>query len=72
MNVGDRFPRPHALPVETITGGRKGNVSGPNEYARVPATLAVRELCVRVTRPGYRTRGLLVATTLLDAECRGN
>jgi Transposase DDE domain len=38
------------------------------EYARLPATLAIRELCVQVARPGYRTRVLIVATTLLDAQ----
>jgi hypothetical protein len=40
----------------------------PEEYARLPAALAVRELRVRVAQPGYRTRVLVVATTLLDAE----
>jgi len=40
----------------------------PEEYAQLPATLAVRELRVQVARPGYRTRVLIVATTLLDAE----
>jgi hypothetical protein len=40
----------------------------PEEYARLPETLAVRELRVWVTRPGYRTRVLIVATTLLDAD----
>ncbi len=38
------------------------------EYACVPQTLAVREMRVQVTRPGYRTRVLIVATTLLDAD----
>ncbi len=38
------------------------------EYARLPPTLAVRELRVWVMRPGYRTRVLIVATTLLDAD----
>ncbi len=38
------------------------------EYVRLPETLAVRELRVCVTRPGYRTRVLIVATTLLDAD----
>jgi hypothetical protein len=40
----------------------------PEEYARLPETLAVRQSRVRVTRPGYRTRMLIVATTLLDAS----
>jgi len=37
-------------------------------YAALPATLAVREVRIRVQRPGYRTRVLVVATTLLDPE----
>jgi hypothetical protein len=38
----------------------------PAEYARLPAELAVREVRAWVDRPGYRTRVLVVATTLLD------
>jgi hypothetical protein len=37
-------------------------------YAGVPDTLAVRELLVRVRQRGFRTRSLLVATTLLDPQ----
>ena len=37
-------------------------------YAALPAALTVRECRVRVGRPGFRTRVLIVATTLLDAE----
>jgi len=40
----------------------------PEEYALLPDTLAVRELRVWIKRPGYRTKVLVVATTLLDAE----
>ena len=36
-------------------------------YAALPATLQVREARVRVAQPGFRTRVLVVATTLLDA-----
>jgi Transposase DDE domain len=36
-------------------------------YATIPATLTVRELRVRPTRRGFRTRSLVVVTTLLDA-----
>jgi hypothetical protein len=35
-------------------------------YAALPEALDVREVRVRVTRPGFRTRSLVVATTLLD------
>src|SRR5262249_38367509 len=37
-------------------------------YAALPASLTVRECRVRVEQPGFRTRALVVATTLLDAE----
>ena len=37
-------------------------------YAGLPATVAVRELRVRVPQRGFRTRVVLVATTLLDAK----
>jgi hypothetical protein len=37
-------------------------------YDALPATLAVRELRVRVHHPGFRVRVLVVVTTLLDAQ----
>src|SRR6478752_10263728 len=37
-------------------------------YAALPASLTVRECRVRVGQPGFRTRVLVVATTLLDAR----
>jgi hypothetical protein len=36
-------------------------------YEALPAALDVREVAVRVTQPGFRTRRLVVATTLRDA-----
>src|SRR5215213_6377463 len=36
-------------------------------YDALPATLAIRELRLRVERAGFRTRVVLIATTLLDA-----
>jgi hypothetical protein len=36
-------------------------------YASLPRALAVREVAVRVAQPGFRTRRLVVVTTLLDA-----
>ena len=35
-------------------------------YAALPASLTVRECRVRVDRPGFRVRVLIIATTLLD------
>jgi putative transposase len=37
-------------------------------YARMPATLQVREVQVRVQQPGFRTESLVVVTTLTDAQ----
>lgn len=37
-------------------------------YAGLPATIEMWELRVRVTQQGFRTRVVLVATTLLDAQ----
>jgi hypothetical protein len=37
-------------------------------YHAVPKTLSIREVRFRVTRAGYRTREIVVATTLLDAS----
>lgn len=38
------------------------------EYATLPDELVVREVRVRVTQRGFRTKNLVVVTTLLDAE----
>ena len=38
------------------------------QYAALPAELTLREVRVRVVQSGFRTRSLLVVTTLLDAE----
>jgi hypothetical protein len=40
----------------------------PADHARLPAELTLREIRVRVEQPGFRTRTLVVVTTLLDAE----
>ena len=37
-------------------------------YQSLPRVLTVRELLVHIDRPGYRTRRLIVATTLLDRQ----
>ena len=40
----------------------------PQDYRRLPETLAVRELRYRVAVRGFRTQEITLATTLLDAE----
>jgi hypothetical protein len=37
-------------------------------YHDTPKTMEIREIRFRVSRPGYRSREIIVATTLLDAE----
>jgi len=38
------------------------------QYAALPDELALREVRIRVTRKGFRTKSLVVVTTLLDAK----
>jgi hypothetical protein len=38
------------------------------QYLTLPATLTLREVRIRVSQPGMRTKALLVVTTLLDAQ----
>ena len=40
----------------------------PAQFAALPGELVVRELRYRVETPGFRTRSVVLATTLLDAE----
>ena len=40
----------------------------PEQHAALPETIRVRELRYRITRRGFRTRGVLLVTTLLDAQ----
>jgi hypothetical protein len=40
----------------------------PEEYAELPSSLTLREVRVRVEQEGFRTRELVVVTTLLDSE----
>jgi len=39
----------------------------PEEYDALPDTLTLREVRIRVTQPGFRTKVILVVTTLLNA-----
>ena len=38
----------------------------PKQYAALPETMLIREFRQRIVRKGYRTRLLLMATTLID------
>ena len=39
-----------------------------DEFAAIPDTLSVREVCLRLSRKGFRDQFVIVVTTLLDAE----
>jgi hypothetical protein len=47
---------------------RRPDWMSPENYAAIPETLSIREFRRRIVRRGYRTRTIIVATTLLDAE----
>lgn len=49
-------------------GRKKPKYLTEEEWARLPATLPVRVLRIRVSPNGYRTRELTLVTTLLDAK----
>jgi hypothetical protein len=66
------FRRGHRLGREdhVVTWTRPARPEWMDEatYAALPATLLVREVRVRVAQAGFRTRRLVVVTTLLDPE----
>ena len=53
--------------VVTWTRPARPDRMGKPTYHATPKTPAVREVRFRVDRPGYRTRAIVVATTLSDA-----
>ncbi len=44
----------------------------PQTYDRMPASIEVREVHVRVSEPGFRTESFVVVTTLTDAAAYAN
>ena len=52
----------------SVKGPKRPKWMSPEEYATLPAELVLREVRVRVTRRGFRTKELTVVTTLTDAE----
>ncbi|MFH1921643.1 MAG: IS4 family transposase [Planctomycetota bacterium] len=47
---------------------RRPEWMSPEDYATIPETLSIRALRFRIVRPGYRTRTIVIATTLLDGK----
>lgn len=52
--------------VEWFKPPRRPTGMSADAYAALPASLLVRELRYRIQQPGYRTREVLLVTTLLD------
>ena len=55
--------------VVTWTKPQRPDWMSAELYAQLPDTLAIRELRFRVSQRGYRSREIVVATTLLEARC---
>jgi Transposase DDE domain len=78
----DRGPYPKGMPssrwlqrlgyhdqlVEYVKPTKRPEWMTAEDYARLPETVMVREVRVRVGRAGQRTRVITLVTTLLDAE----
>lgn len=45
---------------------QRPNHMSESEFAALPATLLVREVCLRLPRQGFRDQTIIVVTTLLD------
>ncbi len=58
-------PRDHL--VEWLKPARPDWMSA-KQYAALPQTMLIRECSFRLVRKGYRTRTIVIATTLLDTE----
>jgi hypothetical protein len=54
--------------VEWHRGRNRPGWMSPAEFAAMPRVMEMREVRVRVEQPGFRTRSLVVVTSLLDAE----
>ena len=69
----DRLPPrdragPRGPPGGVAAAPQPAGVDGPRGVRRLPRALAMRELRVRVDKPGFRTREFVVVTSLLDPE----
>jgi Transposase DDE domain len=53
--------------VEWIKPEQRPDWMTEAEFAALPEHVPVRELCYKLGRPGFRTRSITLATTLLDA-----
>jgi hypothetical protein len=62
---GQRLGREDHL-VEWQRGRQRRSWMGLREFHRLPRSIVMRELRVRVERPGFRTKQFVVVTSLLD------
>jgi hypothetical protein len=67
LRLLQRFSRNDRL-VEWFRRGACPNWLTPLQWRELPPTLCVRQVAVSVRRPGYRTRSLILMTTVLDPQ----
>jgi hypothetical protein len=54
--------------VESFKALQRPKWMSPEDFARLPASMLLRELRYRINRPGFRVREITLVTTLLDAQ----
>ncbi len=54
--------------VEAFKPSERPKWMAPEDFARLPESLLLRELRYRINRPGFRVRQVTLVTTLLDAQ----
>jgi hypothetical protein len=54
--------------VESFKPSQRPKWMVPEDFARLPASMHLRELRYRISRPGFRVREVTLVTTLLDAQ----
>ncbi|HWH70048.1 MAG TPA: IS4 family transposase, partial [Candidatus Sulfotelmatobacter sp.] len=65
---GKRLSRDERLVQWTKPAKRPATI-GQREWARLPAVLTLRLVRCRLDHPGFRTRQVILVTTLLESEC---
>jgi Transposase DDE domain len=54
--------------VESFKPSQRPKWMTPEDFAKLPASMLLRELRYRISRPGFRVREVILVTTLLDAQ----
>lgn len=57
----------HDQVVELVKPHNRPKWMTPEDFAKIPATMAVRVLRFKISQPGFRTQEIQIVTTLLDS-----